>query len=96
MGTEIDQGEWSDAENREFLMRVHLGLNPIHDLMECVRILHDEGIEAFERVRGPRCEWAHQWKPTRERHRMSKSDEIAAWNRKNGPPSPTAKEDSRG
>ena len=80
MVSNIEQKDWSLAENREFLMRVHLGLNPIHDLLECVRILHDEGREAFEKARGPRCEWAHQWKPTLEHHRMSRDDEIAAYN----------------
>lgn len=59
-------GEWNrqsvrDAE--ELLMRVHLGLNPCHSLINAVRVLHDEGREAFEKMRGPRCEHAHEWKP---------------------------------
>lgn len=41
-----------DAE--ELLMRVHLGLSPIHSLLEAVRVLHDEGRDAFEKMRGPR------------------------------------------
>jgi hypothetical protein len=50
-----------DAE--ELLIRVHLGLDPAHDLLHVVRVLHDEGREAFEKMRGPRCEHAHEWKP---------------------------------
>lgn len=45
------------------LMRVCLGLEPIHDLLRCVQILHDEGREAFEKVRGPKCEHSHLWQP---------------------------------
>jgi hypothetical protein len=48
---------------REKLLRIHLGLNPGHDILEAVRVLYDDGREAFEKVRGPRCEYAHQWKP---------------------------------
>lgn len=47
----------------ELLMRVHLGLSPIHDLTTMVRVLHDDGREAFEKLRGARCEHAHEWKP---------------------------------
>lgn len=50
-----------DAE--ELLIRVHLGLSPIHSVLEAVRVLHDDGREAFEKMRGPRCEHAHEWKP---------------------------------
>jgi hypothetical protein len=46
------------------LIRLILGLNPIHDPVECVRVLHEEGKEAFEKLRGERCEYAHEWKPT--------------------------------
>jgi hypothetical protein len=55
----------SDAERLEaqmHLIRVTLGLNPIHDVLTAVRVLHDEGREAFEKLRGPRCEHAHEWK----------------------------------
>jgi hypothetical protein len=46
------------------LIRVILGLNPGHDVVECVRILHDEGFAVFEKVRGERCTWASQWRPS--------------------------------
>ena len=45
------------------LIRVTLGLNPIHDVLTAVRVLHDEGREAFEKLRGERCDFAHEWKP---------------------------------
>lgn len=48
---------------QHLLMHIHLGLNPAHDLLTCVRVLHDEGREAFEKLRGPRCDFAHEWKP---------------------------------
>jgi hypothetical protein len=59
-------GEFSHQEKRdaeELLMRIHLGLNPAHNLLNAVRVLHDEGREAFEAMRGARCAWAHEWKP---------------------------------
>lgn len=45
------------------LMRVELGLSPIHDLRYCVRKLYEEGREAFEKARGPRCQHSHEWQP---------------------------------
>lgn len=48
---------------QELCMRIHLGLNPAQDIFECLRVLHDEGREAFEALRGQRCEYAHEWKP---------------------------------
>ena len=45
------------------LIRVILGLNPIHDPVECVRVLLDEGRGAFEALRGLPCQHAHEWKP---------------------------------
>lgn len=61
IGGAFDPEEHRNAE--ELLMRVCLGLNPAHSLLEAVRVLHDDGREAFEKLRGPRCEFAHQWKP---------------------------------
>ena len=55
---------YPDIESQELLLRVHLGLSPIHSLLEAVRVLHDDGREAFEQMRGPRCEHAHEWAPT--------------------------------
>lgn len=51
-------------ENQLFLIRVTLGLNPAHDPVECVRILYENGREKFDKVRGDRCDWAHEWKPS--------------------------------
>lgn len=45
------------------LIRVALGLNPAHDVLTAVRTLHDEGREALEKLRGEKCEYAHQWAP---------------------------------
>lgn len=45
------------------LIRVTLGLNPIHDPVEAIRVLFEEGREAFEKLRGPACEHAHEWGP---------------------------------
>ena len=57
----------SDRERRMFsqllLVRVALGLNPIHSVVEAVRVLHDDGKEAFEKLRGAKCEHAHEWFP---------------------------------
>lgn len=50
-------------ENQALLARVELGLNPAHDLLEAICVLHREGKEAFEKIRGPVCEYAHTWKP---------------------------------
>ncbi len=58
---EMSRQEVRDA--KELCLRIHLGLNPCHDIYEACHVLHDEGREAFERMRGPRCEWAHEWKP---------------------------------
>lgn len=52
------------ARNAEMLLlRIHLGLNPLHSVLHAVRVLHDEGRAAFEEMRGPRCAYAHEWKP---------------------------------
>lgn len=51
-----------DDQAQLLLIRVILGLNPIHDPVECVRILFEDGREAFERVRGEPCEYAAQWR----------------------------------
>lgn len=48
--------------NQMFLIRVTLGLNPIHDPVEAVRVLLEDGREAFEKLRGEPCAHAHQWK----------------------------------
>lgn len=45
------------------LIRVVLGLNPIHDPVEAIRVLYEDGREAFEKLRGPACAHSHQWKP---------------------------------
>lgn len=47
------------------LMRVELGLGPIHDLRSCVSVLLNEGREAFEKIRGPKREDSHLWQPGR-------------------------------
>lgn len=49
--------------NELLLIRVVLGLSPAHDPVTAVRVLYEEGREAFEKLRGERCEYAHQWKP---------------------------------
>lgn len=50
-------------EAQTLLMRIELGLSPIHDLRLAVSVLFNEGREAFEKLRGPPCPHAHEWKP---------------------------------
>ncbi len=45
------------------LVRVKLGLSPLHSTVEAVRVLHDEGREAFEAMRGPACSHSSEWFP---------------------------------
>ena len=45
------------------LIRVTLGLSPIHDPVTAVRVLYEEGKEAFEKLRGDPCAHAGSWKP---------------------------------
>lgn len=47
------------------LIRVVLGLNPIHDPVTCVRELFTNGRDAFEKLRAPACDYAWQWSPRR-------------------------------
>lgn len=47
------------------LLRVELGLSPIHDLMTAVRTLHERGREEFEKMRGPAAENSADWFPHR-------------------------------
>lgn len=54
--------KYERLESQMLLIRLILGLNPIHDVVEAVRVLHDEGPEAFAKLRGERCEYASQWK----------------------------------
>lgn len=43
------------------LIRVVLGLNPVHSLQHAVEKLLRDGREAFEKERGDACEYAYQW-----------------------------------
>lgn len=45
------------------LIRETLGLNPIHDVVSAVRMLHDNGRDAFMNARGPKCEYSYEWQP---------------------------------
>jgi len=59
-------GAPSNAENMRnqlMLIRMALGLSPIHDPVTAVRVLYEEGKEAFEKMRGEKCEYAHEWRP---------------------------------
>lgn len=56
--------EMTRTENQMLLIRVLLGLDPAHDPVEAVRILHDKGREEFERVRGQGCYYAAEWRPS--------------------------------
>lgn len=47
------------------LIRVVLGLSPIHDPVKCVQVLFEDGREAFEKLRGPKAESAADWTPER-------------------------------
>lgn len=62
-----EQGKGQEPASREqnqiFLIRVTLGLNPAHDPVECIRVLYEEGKNAFENLRGEPCTYAHEWKP---------------------------------
>lgn len=53
----------SDADIQMWRIRMLLGLNPVHDPSELVRVLYEEGREAFEKLRGEPCAHAHEWKP---------------------------------
>lgn len=55
--------EYEKMRAQLLLIRVILGLNPCHDPVECVRILHSDGRERFESVRGEKCDYAAQWTP---------------------------------
>jgi hypothetical protein len=58
-------GEYEQMRAELMLMRVELGLDPCHDLLTCVRTLHNDGRDAFEKLRGPKCDYAHHWQPRR-------------------------------
>lgn len=58
-------GEYEQMRAEIMLMRVELGLNPCQDLLTCVRVLHRDGRDAFEKLRGPKCDYAQQWQPRR-------------------------------
>lgn len=45
------------------LIRVTLGLSPYHDVLTAVQVLHAEGREAFEKMRGPKSDDAASWVP---------------------------------
>ena len=49
------------------LIRVTLGLSPVHDPVTAVRVLYEEGKEAFEALRGEPCQHAASWKPSYNR-----------------------------
>ena len=55
-------------ESQLRLIRTELGLSPIHDVVEAVRVLHSEGHAAFVRMRGPRCPHAHEWEARKLLH----------------------------
>jgi hypothetical protein len=61
--------ELTKTENQMLLIRIILGLQPGHDPVECVRVLFSDGREAFENLRGPVCEFAHEWAPWRNERR---------------------------
>lgn len=52
------QDELEMLADKDLLIRVLLGLNPCHDTVESIRVLFEEGREAFEKMRGPACDWA--------------------------------------
>lgn len=55
--------EYEKMRAELLLIRAILHLNPIHDPVECVRILYEDGRDALEKVRGPKCEYATSWSP---------------------------------
>lgn len=58
--------ELTDEEkmrNQLLLIRVILGLSPIHDPVTAVQVLYEKGRVEFEIMRGSKCEYAHEWKP---------------------------------
>lgn len=57
--------EYEKMRAELLLIRALLGLNPIHDPVVCVRELFENGREAFEKLRGPVCDYAWQWSPRR-------------------------------
>lgn len=44
--------------DKDLLIRVILGINPCHDTVESIRVLYEDGREAFEKMRGPACDYA--------------------------------------
>lgn len=55
--------EYQRMQSQLLLIRHILGINPVHDVVDAVRTLHDEGKVAFERKRGDHCAYATQWRP---------------------------------
>jgi hypothetical protein len=58
MGVELKIPAYQTPEEQKMrgqllLIRVVLGLSPIHDPVEAVRVLYEQGREAFEQLRGP-------------------------------------------
>lgn len=57
----MEQSEPESMKAQLTLIRVVLGLSPIHDPVEAVRLLYEQGREEFEKARGPFRDDAHAW-----------------------------------
>jgi len=55
--------EYERMKAELLLIRVQLGLNPCQDVRWAIEKLHNDGREAFEAARGPKCDWSHEWQP---------------------------------
>jgi hypothetical protein len=52
--TDIKDQRMTKAEAEVEMIRAILGLHVLHDTVEAVRVLHDQGKPQFERLRGER------------------------------------------
>lgn len=54
---------YRQMKNQLLVIRVELGLEPFHDVVAAVRVLHNEGREEFEKMRGEHSNRAVHWQP---------------------------------
>lgn len=57
--------EYEKMRAQLLLIRVTLGLDPVHDPVVCVWELYENGREAMEKMRGPKSERSASWTPRR-------------------------------
>lgn len=55
--------EYEKMKAELLLIRCILHLSPVHSPVEAVRVLYEDGKEALEALRGPKCDHAGSWVP---------------------------------